>query len=70
MFCVGLSYRAGPPKILNGPPLKEGQRGGLEIVFNQQLTRLGYNLTSCVIAPSAKMVYTLTNIALYSSFSH
>jgi hypothetical protein len=38
---VGLSplRREGAlPEILSGP---EGQRGGLEIVFNQQLTRLG-----------------------------
>ncbi|PWA46394.1 F-box domain, Leucine-rich repeat domain, L domain-like protein [Artemisia annua] len=33
----------------------QSQGGGLEIVFNQQLTRLGYYLISCVIAPSAKI---------------
>ncbi|GLJ32452.1 hypothetical protein SUGI_0652950 [Cryptomeria japonica] len=57
---------ADPSKILDGLPLKEGQRGGLEIVFNQQLTRLGYNFTSCVIAPSAKMTYSLFYIVLYT----
>jgi len=31
-------FRNGSSEILSGP---EGQRGGLEIVFNQQLTRLG-----------------------------
>ncbi|CAL9186642.1 unnamed protein product, partial [Musa hybrid cultivar] len=43
------------PEILDGAGINPGQRGGLEIVFNQQLSRLGYNLTSCDIAPSAKM---------------
>ncbi|KAK6915404.1 hypothetical protein RJ641_020521 [Dillenia turbinata] len=46
-----------PSKYSQWPRLNPGQRGGLEIVFNQQLTRLSYYLTSCVIAPSAKIPY-------------
>ncbi|KAF5196610.1 hypothetical protein FRX31_013804 [Thalictrum thalictroides] len=29
------------PEILDSPGIHQGRRGGLEIVFNQQLTRLG-----------------------------
>ncbi|KAK9666763.1 hypothetical protein RND81_14G209600 [Saponaria officinalis] len=54
---VGFTLREGSPsKNTRRPRSSHGRRGGLEIVFNQQLTRLGYYLTSCVIAPSAKII--------------
>ncbi|KAG9441608.1 hypothetical protein H6P81_017462 [Aristolochia fimbriata] len=55
-----------PSRNSRWPGQNPGQRGGLEIVFNQQLTRLGYNLTSCVIAPSAKMPYSYTAVPFYT----
>ena len=68
LICRALPcVRGSPSRNSQWPRQDQGQRGGLEIVFNQQLTRLGYYLTSCIIAPSAKItssVYLLLVIWL------
>ncbi|CAK7329432.1 unnamed protein product [Dovyalis caffra] len=38
---AGFTPKGTLPEILEGAGLNPGLRGGLEIVFNQQLTRLG-----------------------------
>ncbi|XP_057489885.1 LOW QUALITY PROTEIN: uncharacterized protein LOC130775863 [Actinidia eriantha] len=62
---VGLYPVGSPSRNSQRPRLNLGRRGGLEIVFNQQLTRLGYYLTSCVIAPSAKILASVSRISIY-----
>ncbi|XP_023754193.1 LOW QUALITY PROTEIN: uncharacterized protein LOC111902605 [Lactuca sativa] len=56
LVIVGLYPEGSPSRNSRWPRETQGQGGGLEIVFNQQLTRLGYYLISCVIAPSAKII--------------
>nr|KAJ0223581.1 hypothetical protein LSAT_V11C200077440 [Lactuca sativa] len=61
VFNMGLVFmtlpnEGSPSRNSRWPRETQGQGGGLEIVFNQQLTRLGYYLISCVIAPSAKII--------------
>lgn len=60
--------------VLQGNPLLKGnpsknshwhkaktlEKGGLEIVFNQQLSRLSYNLMSYDNAPSTKMSFIIS----------
>ncbi|KAK9062042.1 hypothetical protein SSX86_019226 [Deinandra increscens subsp. villosa] len=53
-----LPFEGSPSRNSRWPRETQSQGGGLEIVFNQQLTRLGYYLISCVIAPSAKIPST------------
>ena len=62
---LGLYPGGSPSRNSRRPELNPGLRGGLEIVFNQQQTRLGQNLTSCVIAPSAKIVFTSPRLCFY-----
>ncbi|XP_022008042.1 LOW QUALITY PROTEIN: uncharacterized protein LOC110907358 [Helianthus annuus] len=62
---VGLYPKGSPSRNSRRPRETQSRGGGLEIVFNQQLTRLGYYLISCVIAPSAKILFFISTTPVF-----